>query len=73
MEFVSLVTDWKTDKKTPASRADWLTKQFNIFSDVDELTFVDEATIRKNNKVIDIETLKGRECVSDDRVRYLVS
>jgi phage terminase large subunit-like protein len=63
MEFVSLVTDWKSDKKTPASRADWLTKQFNIFSDIDELTFVDEATIRKNNKEIDIESLKGRDCV----------
>jgi phage terminase large subunit-like protein len=63
MEFVSLVTDWKSDKKVPQSRADWITKQFNIFSDVDELSFVDVQTINKNNRNIDIETLKGKDCI----------
>jgi phage terminase large subunit-like protein len=63
MDFVNLVFDWKKDKKSPQERADWLTKQFNIFSDVDELSFVDIATIKKNNKTVDLETLKGRECI----------
>ncbi|MCZ4246332.1 terminase large subunit [Bacillus amyloliquefaciens] len=30
---------------------------------MDELSFVDVATINKNNKEIDIDLLKGRECV----------
>jgi phage terminase large subunit-like protein len=63
MSVVSLITDWKKDKKTPASKADWLTKQFNIFSDVDELSFVDIQTIDKNKKEINIDTLKGKECI----------
>lgn len=63
MSFVDLVTDWKSDKKSPQERADWLTKQFNLFSDIDELSFVDMPTIQKNNKKIDLETLKGKKCV----------
>ena len=63
MDFVNLVSDWKRDKKSMQQRADWMTKQFNIFSDVDEMSLVDVATINKNNKELDIETLKGRECI----------
>lgn len=63
MDFVNLVSDWQRDKKSLQQKADWMTKQFNIFSDVDEMSFVDIATINRNNKVLDIETLKGRECI----------
>ncbi|ABQ23668.1 terminase TerL endonuclease subunit [Clostridium kluyveri] len=62
MDFVSLVTDWKKDRKSPQERADWITKQFNIFSDVTELSLVDIETINKNSKTLDINTLKGCEC-----------
>ncbi len=62
MDFVGLVTDWEKDRRSPQERADWLTKQFNIFSDVTELSLVDIETINKNNKIIDINTLKGLEC-----------
>lgn len=62
MDFVGLVTDWKKDRKSPQERADWITKQFNIFADVSELSLVDIETINKNNKIIDINTLKGYEC-----------
>ncbi|MCZ1492239.1 terminase large subunit, partial [Enterococcus faecium] len=47
----------------PKEYADWITKQFNLFSDIDELSFVDMPTIKRNNKTIDIETLKGKKCV----------
>lgn len=63
MDFVNLVTDYRKDRRNPQELADWMTKQFNIFSDVDEMSFVDVATINKNNKEINIETLKGQECV----------
>lgn len=63
MDFVNLVTDWKKERKNPQEKADWLTKQFNLFSDVGEMSFVDIPTIKKNNKVIDLEELRGRKCV----------
>lgn len=63
MDFVNLVSDWKKDRRIPQERADWLTKQFNLFSDVDELSFVDIPTIEKNNKVLDLKELEGHKCV----------
>ncbi|API89425.1 terminase [Marinilactibacillus sp. 15R] len=63
MNFVGLVDDYIKDKKDPKEFADWITKQFNLFSDIDELSFVDMPTIKKNNKQIDLETLKGKQCV----------
>ena len=62
MSFVDLVTDWKKDRKSPQERADWIAKQFNIFSDVTELSLVDIETINKNNKELDKNTLKSCEC-----------
>lgn len=63
MSFVDLVTDWKTERNSPQEKADWLTKQFNLFSDIDELSFLDMQTINKNNKIIDWKTMEGEECV----------
>lgn len=63
MDFINLVTDWKKDRVNPQEKADWLTKQFNLFSDVGELSFVDIPTIKKNNKEIDIKELEGKSCV----------
>lgn len=63
MSFVDLVTDWKTEKNSPQERADWITKQFNLFSDIDELSFLDMQTIDKNDKIIDWETMCGQECI----------
>lgn len=63
MDFVNLVSDWKKERKISQERADWLTKQFNLFSDVDELSFVDIPTIKKNNKTMDLKELEGRKCV----------
>lgn len=63
MDFVNLVSDWKKERRIPQERADWLTKQFNLFSDVDELSFVDIPTIEKNNKTLDLKELEGKKCV----------
>lgn len=63
MDFVNLVSDWKKERKNPQEKADWLTKQFNLFSDVGELSFVDIPTIKKNNKHVDLEELKGKKCI----------
>lgn len=64
MDMVSMITDYKKDRKNPQELADWITKQFNLFSDIDELSFVDMTTINKNNKEIDFDAIKGKECVA---------
>lgn len=63
MNFVGLIDDYLKDKKDPKEFADWLTKQFNLFSDIDELSFVDMPTIKKNNKMMELAELKGKQCV----------
>ncbi|WBY48562.1 terminase large subunit [Latilactobacillus curvatus] len=63
MSMVDMITDYKKDKKTPAEFADWITKQFNIFSSTDELSFVTLDTINKNNGEVDLESLEGMECI----------
>ncbi|QIT57407.1 terminase large subunit [Enterococcus faecium] len=35
----------------------------HLEDDIDELSFVDMPTIKRNNKTIDVETLKGKKCV----------
>ncbi|VDG18552.1 terminase large subunit [Lactobacillus sakei] [Lactiplantibacillus mudanjiangensis] len=63
MSMVDTITDFRKDRKNPQELADWITKQFNIFSNTDELSFVDTETINRNNRVIDLAELDGRKCV----------
>lgn len=63
MSLSDMINDFKSDRRSPKELADWLTKQFNIFSEVDEMSFVTPETILKNNKTIDISELDGRDCV----------
>lgn len=63
MDFVSLVSDWKKQRMIPQEKADWITKQFNLFSDIDEMSFLDMDTINLNKKTIDLSELEGKECV----------
>lgn len=57
-----LIADWERCKLTPAERSDWINKQLNVFTLVDELSFLDVKTIHKNNREIDLGTLKGARC-----------
>lgn len=63
MSLSDMINDFKSDRRSPKELADWLTKQFNIFSEVDEMSFVTPETILKNNKTIDISELEDRDCV----------
>jgi len=62
MEMVDMIGDYKKDRKNPQELADWITKQFNIFSETDELSFVNTETILKNNKNLNLKLLEGRDC-----------
>ena len=63
MEIPNMIQDYKEDRKNPKELADWVTKQFNIFSDIDEMSFVNMETIELNNKTIPLSQLDGRKCV----------
>ena len=63
MSLSDMINDFKSDRRSPKELADWLTKQFNIFSEVDEMSFVTPETILKNNKTIDISELDSRDCI----------
>lgn len=57
-----LIADWERCKLVPAERSDWINKQLNVFTLVDELSFLDVQTIRKNNREINMDKLKGQVC-----------
>ena len=55
LDLPSLIDDWNTDKHTDAEKNDWITKQFNIFVDNDEMSFVGIEILKRNEEVIDIK------------------
>lgn len=63
MSLADMINDYKSDRRSPKEKADWMTKQFNIFSDVDELSLITPEILALNNKHINLEDLKGRDCI----------
>lgn len=63
MEITDLINDYKKDRRSPKELADWITKQFNIFADTDELSFITPETLALNNKHFDVAKLEGAECI----------
>ncbi|MFT8392389.1 MAG: terminase large subunit [Liquorilactobacillus ghanensis] len=63
MSIVDLISDYKSDRRSPKEYADWVTKQFNIFAETDELSFITPETLEKNNKVINLSELEGADCI----------
>ncbi len=52
---------WEAGRAVPALRADFLTKQLNLFTRVSAASFLDWSLIQRNQDVIDLETVRGRE------------
>ncbi|WP_429993421.1 terminase large subunit [Metabacillus fastidiosus] len=63
IKLEDMVEEWEKAKRVPAERNDFITKRFNFFVKANEQSFLDYETIKKNNKVIDLETLKGAQCI----------
>lgn len=57
-----IIDEWERCKAIPQERSNFINKQLNVFTNVDELSFLDPATIRKNNREIDLKTLEGKRC-----------
>lgn len=62
LKLDDLIADWERCKLVPAERSDWINKQLNVFTCVDELSFLDIKTIQKNDRVIDLKDLDGKRC-----------
>ena len=62
LDIEDLKDEWERVKLTPAERSNFINKQLNVFTQVDELSFLDINVIRRNNKVVDLERLKGKRC-----------
>lgn len=63
MDFAGLIGDFQHDKKSPRQLADWVTKQFNLFAETDDLSFITPETLAKNNRHYDISNLEGMDCI----------
>lgn len=63
MDLAGMLGDYKKDRRSPKEKADWMTKQFNLFAETDELSFISPETLKKNTRSIDLDTLEGRQCV----------
>ncbi|MBE3570982.1 MAG: terminase large subunit, partial [Bacillales bacterium] len=63
IKLTDMIEDWKKAKRTPAERNDFITKRFNLFVNSSEQAFLDFEVIKRNNKILDIESLRGHPCV----------
>lgn len=63
VQLEDLIEKWEKDKHVPAQRNDFITKRLNIFVCADEQSFVHLEALRRNEHVIDLNTLKGQPCI----------
>ncbi len=57
-----LIAEWERCKLVPAKRSDFINKQLNVFTTIDELSFLDAPTILKNDGQLDAASLEGARC-----------
>ena len=62
LHLEDLLDDWEKCKRIPEQRSNFINKSLNVFTSVDELSFLDNETILANNRTIDPESLSGRRC-----------
>lgn len=62
LKLNDVVDEWERCKLVPAERSNFINKQLNVFTSVDELSFLDVAVIRKNNRELPLERLAGKTC-----------
>lgn len=63
LNLPELIEDFNTDRHIPQEYADWVTKQFNIFVNNDEQSFLSYEVLQRNKKEMDLSLLEGRSCI----------
>ena len=62
LDIEDLKDEWERVKSIPAERGNFINKSLNVWTSVDEMSFLDIKTIRKNNRTYDLERLRGARC-----------
>ncbi len=62
LDVEDLKDEWERVKSVPSERSNFINKQLNVFTMVDEMSFLDVKTIQKNNREYDLEKLRGEVC-----------
>ena len=62
LDTEDLKDEWERVKQIPAERSNFINKQLNVFTQVDELSFLDINVIRRNSRTVDPARLKGTRC-----------
>lgn len=62
LDLQDLIDEWERVKSIPSERSNFINKQLNVFTSLDELSFLSAQTIRKNNRHLELDMLKGRYC-----------
>lgn len=63
LNLPELVQDFNSDRLIPSEYNDWVTKQFNIFVNNNEQSFLSYEVLKRNNKEIDEKELESISCV----------
>ncbi|BAU27624.1 phage terminase large subunit-like protein [Aneurinibacillus soli] len=63
LNLPELVQDFNTDRHVPQEYNDWVTKQFNLFVDNSEQSFLSFEVLKRNDSVIDEKLLEGKGCI----------
>lgn len=62
LDIEDLKDEWERVKTIPAERANFINKQLNVFTALDELSFLDVSVIKRNNLTYDLARLQGEIC-----------
>ena len=63
VQLEDMIEEWNSRKHIPAERNDFITKRLNVFVQSDEQSFVDLEVLKRNNKHIELDSLKGAVCI----------
>lgn len=61
LSLEDLKLTWQSSRMVPGLKADFLTKQLNLFTQTDEASFIDFSLLEKNRGEADLEALRGCE------------
>lgn len=62
LDLDDLIDEWERCKAIPQERSFFINQQLNVFTDIDEMSYLDAPTILKNNREKPIEELAGKPC-----------